>query len=31
MPVIVIRLAEDDGAAVGMPAHVLLSREYPAG
>jgi hypothetical protein len=27
----VIRLAEDDGASVGMPADVLLSREHPAG
>jgi hypothetical protein len=28
---IVIRLAEDDGAAVGMPADVLLSGEHPVG
>jgi hypothetical protein len=28
---IVIRLAEDDGAGVGMPADVLLSREHPVG
>ena len=28
---IVISLAEDDGATVGMPADFLLSREHPAG